>query len=76
MERTTRLFVNGRSQAVRIPKAYPKFNSGITKLLQNQQFTATRMLEWHYKRAQIGKWVGQMVVLRTPPGCGSTPSAS
>ena len=23
-----------------------------------------------------GKWVGQMVVLRTPPGCGSMPSAS
>ena len=25
---------------------------------------------------QPGRWVGQMIVLRTPPGCGSTPSAS
>ena len=34
---------------------YPKFNSGSTKLLQNQQFTPARMLEWHYKRAQTGR---------------------
>ena len=37
------------------PVRWPKFNSGRTKLLWNQQFTPARMLEWHYKRAQTGK---------------------
>ena len=57
-------------------RASPRLYSPKSKSLQTSGLSRQKNWSGTTNVRKPVRWVGQMRVLRTPPGCGSTPSAS